>query len=163
MTISIIAALSDNGTIGKDNDLPWHLPADMKHFKETTMGKPVIMGRKTFESLGKKPLRGRKNIVVTRQTDYEAEGAVVAHSLKEAFEAAGDAEEIMVAGGFAIYKSALPQTDRMYLTIIHEQFEGDTKFPDINPANWDEVEREDHEKNDHPYDFSFVTYERKKS
>jgi len=160
MTISIIAALSDNGVIGKENDLPWRLPADMKHFKEVTMGKPVIMGRKTFESIGKKPLHGRKNIILTTRTGYKADGAHVVHSLEAAFEAAGDAEEVMVAGGSSIYKEALPRANRLYLTFIHEHFEGDTKFPDLNPANWTEIDREDHEKNAHPYNFSFVTYER---
>ncbi|MCF7804998.1 MAG: dihydrofolate reductase [Candidatus Marinimicrobia bacterium] len=161
MTVSIIAAMSDNGVIGKGNDLPWHLPADLKFFKKTTMGKPIIMGRKTFESMGKKPLPGRKNIVVTRQQDYEAPGATVVHSLDAALDEAGDADEIMVGGGSSIYEEALPQTDRMYLTLIHEHFEGDTRFPQIDPSKWEEVEREDFEENGHPYAFSFVTYERK--
>lgn len=161
MTISIIAAMSDNGVIGRENELPWHLPKDLKHFKKITMGKPVIMGRKTFESIGKKPLKGRQNIILTSDRKYTAKGVDVAHSLDQALEIAGDAEEVMIAGGAAVYKAALPVTDKMYLTFLHEKFEGDTRFPDIDPTAWKEVEREDYEQNGHPYAFSFVTYRRK--
>ncbi len=161
MIISLIAAVSENGVIGKGDGLPWHLPPDMQHFKQSTMGKPVVMGRKTFETL-EKPLPGRTNIIVTRQANYNQDGCVVVHSLEEAYQAAGDAEEVMIAGGAAIYKAALPVADRMYLTRIHETFEGDVFFPDFNWREWREVEREDYSDSDQPYDYSFVTYERKK-
>ncbi|HKJ69790.1 MAG TPA: dihydrofolate reductase [bacterium] len=161
MIISLIAAVSDNGVIGNKQGLPWHLPPDMRHFKEMTMGKPVVMGRRTFETL-KQPLSGRMNIVVTRREDYTRDGCTVVHSPEDAFRAADDAKEVMVAGGATIYRAALPVADRMYLTLIHATFDGDTFFPDYNPAEWEVTERTDFYDSDQPYDYSFVTYERKK-
>lgn len=159
MRISIIAAVSDNRVIGQGGSLPWRIPADMQHFKRLTMGKPVIMGRKTFQTLDK-PLSGRKNIILTRSEDYTMPGCTVAHSLEEALEAAEGADEVMIAGGEAVYRSALPHADRMYLTLVHASFSGDTYFPEWEPAEWREVEREDHTGTDEPHTYSFLTFER---
>jgi len=159
MRVSIIAAISENHVIGQGKSLPWHLSADMKHFKRLTMGKPVVMGRKTFQTLDK-PLSGRKNIILTRQGEYAVPGCTVVHSLEEALEAAEGAEEVMIAGGAAVYRLALPVTDRMYLTLIHASFPGDTFFPTWNRQEWREIEREDHIDTDEQYNYSFVTYEK---
>jgi len=158
--LSIIAALSRNHVIGKDNQLPWRLPADLKHFKAVTLGKPVIMGRKTFESIGK-PLPGRDNIVVTRDPQYRADGIAVTHSLDDALAQAHAAPEIMLIGGAQLYTQALPRAQRLYLTLIHADFDGDAHFPDYEPSEWRETAREDHapdEKN--PYRYSFLILER---
>ncbi len=128
MKIAIVVAMAANRVIGRDNQLPWHLPADLKHFKQLTLGKPVVMGRKTYASIGR-PLPERTNIVVTRDRDYEAPGCVVVHSLDEALAAAGEAAEVMVIGGAGIYRQVLPRTDTLYLTEVHAEFEGDTLFP----------------------------------
>ena len=160
MKISIVVAMDTKGVIGRDNGLPWHLPADLQHFKRTTMGKPILMGRKTHESIGR-PLPGRTNIVITRDTGYRAEGCVVVNSIDAALEAAGEQEEIMVIGGAEFYRQVLPRTDTIYLTRIHEIFTGDTFFPELNDADWREVERSDHaadEKN--PHDYSFIRLDR---
>jgi len=159
MTISIIAAMAENRIIGKANSLPWHLPADLKHFKRLTTGKPVVMGRKTFESMSG-PLRNRRNIVVTRNQEFTGEGAEVAHSLEEALERAAGEPEVMIAGGAEIYAQAIPVADRMYLTVIHQEFSGDTTFPAYDEQEWIEREREDHRSDGHPYSFSFIRYER---
>lgn len=141
--ISAIAAMSRNLVIGKDNKLLWHIPADFKHFKKVTMGKPIIMGRKTYESIGK-PLPGRANIVITSKPD-EVEGDVVTVStIEDALERAKkiaadtDVDEIFVIGGGQIYEAAMPQVDRIYLTVINQDYEGDTFFPRINPLEWSE-------------------------
>jgi dihydrofolate reductase len=160
MRIALIAALDRNGLIGRDNALPWQLPADLQHFKRTTMGKPILMGRKTWESLGR-PLPGRHNIVLTRDPAYRAEGATVVDSIDAALAAAGDAEEVMVIGGSAFYRAMLPQATRLYLTRIDAEFEGDAWFPEIDARDWQETARESHapdERNPHPY--AFVTLER---
>ena len=160
MKISIVVAMDTNGVIGKDNELPWHLPADLQHFKKTTMGKPILMGRKTWESIGR-PLPGRTNIVITRDSDYRAEGCVVVNSIDAAMAAAGEQEEVMVIGGAEFYRQVLPRTDTLYLTRINASFEGDTVFPALNPAEWQEVERDDRsadEKN--PHDYSFIRLDR---
>lgn len=158
--ISIIAALAENGVIGRDNRLPWHLPDDLKHFRRLTIGHPVIMGRRNYESLGR-PLPDRLNIVVTRDPGYAAPGCRVAHSLAQAFEAAAGAGEIFVIGGGELYAQTLERADRLYLTCVHARVEGDTRFPDFDPGAWREVERVRHEADDrHPYAFSFVTLER---
>ena len=158
--LSIIAALSRNRVIGKDNQLPWRLPADLKHFKTVTLGKPVIMGRKTFDSIGK-PLPGRSNIVVTRDADYARYGMLVAHSLDEAIALAGDVPEVMLIGGAQLYAEALPRAQRMYLTLIDAIFTGDAHFPEYDADEWHETAREDYtpdEVNSHCY--SFVVLER---
>jgi dihydrofolate reductase len=148
-----------NRVIGKEGDLPWHIPEDLKYFKRITMGKPVIMGRKTWETLDE-PLPGRKNVVVTRQGDYQAEGAEVVHNLDDAIQAAAGGQEIMILGGSGIYEAALSRADRMYLTHIHKAFGGDTYFPEFNQNNWEVVEQTESETEDGELTYSFVVYER---
>jgi len=160
MKISIVVAMDANGVIGRDNELPWHLPADLQHFKKTTMGKPILMGRKTWESIGR-PLPGRTNIVITRDSDYQADGCVVVNSIDAAMAAAAEQDEVMVIGGAEFYRQVLPRADTLYLTRIHASFDGDTVFPELNAADWREVERSDQsadEKN--PHDYSFIRLER---
>lgn len=128
--LSIIAAIAKNGVIGNQGKLPWHLPEDLKHFKETTLGHPIVMGRKTFESIGK-PLPGRENIVLTRDQTFQGKGVTVIHSLADAIENHPD-EEIFVIGGAEIYQLALPLADKLYLTLIDQEFPGDTYFPAID-------------------------------
>ena len=140
--LSIIAAVSNQGALGKDNRLLWHLPADLKHFKTLTLKKPIIMGRKTYESIGR-PLPKRINIIITRDENYQAEGCVITHSLKEAIKAAGDAVEIMVIGGAEIYRQAIPLADRIYLTHIDANIDGDAYFPKV-PSEFHESSREEH-------------------
>ena len=161
MIISLIAALSRNGIIGKDNRLPWKLPADMQHFRRLTMGKPVLMGRRTFESIGL-ALPGRSNIVVSRNPGWEAPGCLPVHSLAEGIEQARGHRELMVIGGAAIFAAALPLAERMYLTIIQEDFSGDTRFVEFDAQDWNELERQDYSPDDaNPYSYSFVTLQRK--
>jgi dihydrofolate reductase len=167
MTISAIAAVADNGTIGMNGDLPWHLPNDLKYFQRITMGHPVITGRKNYESIPQKyrPLRGRVNIVVTRNPEYEAQGAKVCGSIDEAIAMASelDKEEIFVIGGGELYRAALQEgrIDRLYLTLVHADIAGDTSFPMIDPADWVEVERTFHGADEqHAFSFSFVVLER---
>lgn len=158
--LSIIAALAENRVIGRENRLPWRLPADLAHFKRLTLGKPIVMGRRTWESLpGLLP--HRTHIVVTRDRGYIAQGAEVAHSLDDALALVGGAEEVMIIGGADLYRQTLPFADRLYLTLIHEAFEGDAYFPPVDPERWCEVSRETRppdEKN--PIALTFVTYER---
>jgi dihydrofolate reductase len=154
--ISIVVAIADHNVIGKDNQLIWHLPADLRHFKQKTMGHPMIMGRKTFESIGK-PLPGRTTIIVTRQEDYTAEGCIVTHSVQEAIEKAKELDgQVSIVGGAEIYKQALPLVDVIYLTRVHHTFDGDTFFPELNEAEWEQISAETHEpdeKNKYPYTF----------
>lgn len=162
MKISIIAAVSDNGVIGNDGKLPWNLPADMKHFKEITTGHHIIMGRKTYESIGR-PLPNRTNIVLTKNSKIRPKGCSVVNSLDKALNIAKKAgeKEVMVIGGSEIYKLALPLADKLYLTLVHENFKGDTKFPDYNKREWTEQRLEHHNKDiENPYDYSFVSYTR---
>jgi dihydrofolate reductase len=159
--ISFVVAMDENRAIGKDNTLPWHLPADLQYFKKVTMGKPIVMGRKTYESIGK-PLPGRENIVVTRHLEYKAEGTTIVHSIDEVLKK--EAEEICVIGGTEIFKMFLPVADRLYITEIHDTFDADTFFPKLNEEVWTEVSREAgtvDEKNKYPHDF--VVYEKNKS
>ena len=142
--IVLIYARAANGAIGNDGDLPWRLPADLKRFKALTIGKPMIMGRKTFDSFGGRPLPQRTNIVVTRDPHYRAEGAVVVYSIDEAIKIAGDAEELMVIGGASFYLQMLPKAERIYLTEVQGEFEGDAWFPEFDLGGWCEIEREDH-------------------
>jgi dihydrofolate reductase len=161
MIISFVVAMGKNKVIGKNNSLPWNMPADMKHFKDLTMGKPIIMGRKTFESIGK-ALPNRTNIIITRDPEYKAEDCVVVHSVDQAIGAAGNAEEVMVIGGSQIYKEFLPKVNRMYLTIVEADFEGDVSFPEYDIKEWKEVAYEEHEKDaENAYDYVFITLERK--
>lgn len=158
--ISLIWAQDENGLIGNDNRLPWQLPADMAWFKKQTMGKPVLMGRKTFESIGK-PLPGRMNLILSRQSDLHIEGCTVVRSLGEAKAAAEEADEIMVIGGAEIYAMMLPYASRMYQTAIHAEFSGNTFFPGFDENDWQETGREDHEPDEkNPYAYSFITLER---
>ena len=142
--LSLIAAVARNRVIGKDNRLLWHLPEDMKHFREVTRGKPVIMGRKTWESLPEKfrPLPGRHNIVITRNPNYNAPGATLADSLESAIRLAGIEDELFVIGGETLYRQALPLAHRLYLTEIDRDYEGDAFFPEVPLGNWVEVSRE---------------------
>ena len=157
MTTSLIVAVSQNGVIGKNNQLPWHLPADLKHFKQLTMGHPILMGRKTFESIGK-PLPGRTNIVITHQDHFACCGAVTAPSLEKALELGANEPEVFIIGGAAIFKQAMPLADKLYLTLIHKDFEGDAYFT-WNKSDWTEVSREDHTGSDSP-PFSFITLQK---
>jgi dihydrofolate reductase len=163
MKISIIAAMAANRVIGHENRLPWHLPADLGHFKQITMGKPIVMGRKTWESLAR-ALPGRSNIVITRDKNYVAEGGKVVHSMEEAMQAAGECEEVMVIGGAEFYLQTLPLADTLYLTLVEGEFEGDAFFPEIDEDEWREVAREAHEADDkNPHAYSFVRLERVRS
>ena len=137
MKISMIAAMTVNRVIGKDNKMPWHLPEDLKHFKASTMGKPIVMGRKTFESIGR-PLPGRHNIVITRQSDFSAEGVTMVSSFEDAKVAAGDVDEIAVIGGGQLYNQLLPIADKLYLTLINIDVVGDTYFPHWDDGSWTE-------------------------
>ena len=159
--LSIIAALSNNKVIGNDNQLPWHLPADLKHFKSITMGKPIIMGRKTYESIGK-PLPGRDNIIISRDPDYQANGCQVFDSITTAINSQSQADEVMIIGGASIYEQALPLVQRMYLTLIHQNIEGDAFFPEWDQQEWSETERTDHKADDNTtFDYSFITMNKK--
>jgi len=156
MKISLVVAVSENHAIGKNNQLLWHLPADLKHFKQITSGHTIIMGRKTYDSIGK-PLPNRRNIVITRQSGLQIEGVEVVGSLEEATALCPTENEVFVIGGAEIYKSALPLAQKIYLTTVHQSFEADAFFPEIDPKVWIETERESHapdEKNAFGYTFS---------
>lgn len=162
MIRSIIAAVAQNNVIGKDNDLVWHMPADLKYFKQTTAGHYIIMGRKTFESFGK-PLKHRTHIIVTRNKEYTYPGCYIVHNLDDAFKIAAEnnQQEVFILGGAEIYRQSIGRSDRLYITEIKETFDGDTFFPEINKNEWREVDRsefEPDEKNKYPY--AFVRYER---
>ena len=144
--ISYVVAVSRNGVIGREGGLPWHISSDLKRFKQITMAKPIVMGRKTWDSLPKKPLPGRRNIVITRQGGFAAEGAEVAASPEEALALCGDAPEVAVIGGGEVYRLFWPHVDRLYLTEVDLDVEGDTHFPAPDPAEWREVAREIHPK-----------------
>ncbi len=161
MKISLVVAMDKKGVIGLKGDLPWHLSADLKHFKTITMSKPLIMGRRTHESIGR-PLPGRQNIVLTRAKAFKADGCTVVHSLEDALHAAGDVDEVMIMGGYGIYDQSLARADRLYLTEVHADVKGDVYFPEFDKGGWLEIEREDHfadETND--FDYSFIVLERK--
>jgi len=167
MKKSIIVAMAENRVIGVNNKLPWYLPNDLKYFKQITMGKPILMGRKTYESIGK-PLPGRSNIVITRNASWSAEGVKVVHSLEQAFELAESIveidgqDEILVIGGDQIYRASLPLVDRMYLTLVHSNVNGDAWFPEVNWDEWREVGREDfHADGSNPYDYSFAVFDKR--
>ncbi len=162
MIISQIVAVAANGVIGKDNDLIWRLPADLKFFKNTTMGHHMLMGRKNYESIGK-PLPGRTTIIVTRDPEYQQEGCIVKQSIDDAIQYASDnnEEELMIIGGGQIYEQTLALTNRIYLTEVHQQFDGDTFYPSLNVDEWKETGRVFHAKDEkNAFDFSFVTLER---
>ena len=161
MHITLIAALSKNGVIGVNNDLPWYIPEDLKRFKQLTLGKPIIMGRKTLESIGK-PLKNRENIVVTRNRDYQFEGVHVLHSYKKALELAKSFEpdDIIIGGGAEIYRQSLEGATRMHLTYVDIELEGDTYFPKYDKDLWEETERSSHYSDKAGLHFDYVTLER---
>ena len=158
--ISLIAAMAENRVIGKDNGLPWRLPADLAHFKRLTLDKPIVMGRRTWESL---PgiLPRRTHIVVTRNRAYRAAGCRVVGSTREALDALVDAKEVFVVGGGSLYREMLPLVGRMYLTLVSARIEGDAFFPEWEPASWRETARESRPRDDrNPYDLTFITLDR---
>jgi dihydrofolate reductase len=158
--IAIIVAVAENGVIGSDNRLPWHLPDDLKRFKALSMGKPVVMGRRTFESIGK-PLPGRTNIVVSRQPGLAIAGAIVVSSLDAALAIAGDVREVVIIGGAGIFRQALSRTDTIHLTRVHARVAGDVVFPELDPGQWRETAVEHHAADErHQYAFTFVTLQR---
>ena len=162
----MIAAVAENGVIGKDNDLAWSLPDDMKYFMNTTKGHYIVLGRKNYDSLPPKfrPLPDRTNVVITRQSDLQLEGAHIVNTLEEAFEFCkkNNQEKIFVIGGGQIYKLALPYADTLYITEVHHSFDGDTYFPEFDKNEWMEVSREPHGMDErHLYPFDFVVYKRK--
>lgn len=166
MNIALIAAMATNRVIGRNNNLPWHLPNDLKYFKQATMGKPIMMGRKTFESIGR-PLPGRTNIVITRDQSYSAEGIRIVHSIDEALALAESialldgAKELMVIGGEQLYQAILPRAQRLYLTHVYAEVKGDAWFPVVDFDQWQELGREDFSADGpNPYDYSFVVYNR---
>jgi len=150
MTVTLIAAVGRNGVIGRDNDLPWRIREDLQHFKQLTLGHTLVMGRKTYDSIGR-PLPGRRTVVVTRQPDWTADGVEVVHTLEEALKYDGD---LYVAGGGQIYRQSLPYADRLELTEVDQSPTGDVTFPEINSGDWTETLRDPHEG------FSFVSYRR---
>jgi len=155
MKLSIIVAASQNNVIGKDNQLIWRLSADLKRFKALTTGHHIIMGRKTFDSIGK-PLPNRTSIIITRQADYKAEGCIVVNSLDEALAKVPADQEAFIIGGGTIYKEVMDKADKLYLTLVHSKFDGDTFFPKVDDKIWKSIHREDHlpsEKNEYAYSF----------
>lgn len=162
MLISLVVAAATNNTIGKDGQMPWHLPNDMKHFKNVTWGMPIVMGRKTFESLGK-ALPGRKNIVISRQSGWSAPGTVVVKSIEDALFVAKetDAKEVMIIGGGEIYKALFERAKRIYLTRVDASPEGDTFFPSLDPQQWFLVSQKNHEADEkNAFNYSFQVWER---
>ncbi len=164
--LAVIVAAAQNGVIGRNNALPWHLPEDLRYFKRVTMGKPIVMGRKTFESIGR-PLPGRTNIVISRRPDYAPAGVRVVPGLDEALALASEvavidgSSELMVIGGAQIYAAAIPRADRLYFTEVHADVEGDATLPDIAWQDWHEVSRQRFSAEEpNPYDYSFVIFER---
>jgi dihydrofolate reductase len=158
--ITLVVAVADSGVIGRDNTLPWHLPEDLKRFKRITMGKPIVMGRKTFESIGK-PLPGRENIVVTRDANYLRAGVTIVHDAEAAVRAAGAAPEVMVIGGAELFRQFLPRARRIHLTRVHGDIAGDVMWPALDDT-WDVVEREKHAADErHPYAMTFELWEKR--
>ncbi|MGC6481405.1 MAG: type 3 dihydrofolate reductase [Porticoccaceae bacterium] len=164
MKIALVVAVSQNNVIGRDNQLPWHLPEDLQYFKSVTMGKPILMGRKTFDSIGR-PLPGRKNIVITRDLEWDAEGVEVVHGVDDALAAGADAcavansDEIMIIGGAQIYRDCLPIADRLYLTRVEAEIEGDAFFPDIDIKQWQKIAEKTPKEID-KYSYCFQVLER---
>jgi dihydrofolate reductase len=157
--LTLVVAVADNGIIGRDNGLPWHLPEDLKRFKRLTLGKPIVMGRRTFESIGK-PLPGRHNIVVTRDPNYRREGVTVVHDADAALEAAGDAAEIMIIGGAELFRLFLPRAGRVHLTRVHGNVAGDVHWPALDETRWQVVQRENLAADErHAYAMTFEVWE----
>lgn len=163
LNISLIAAMDRNLVIGADNEMPWHLPDDLKFFKANTLNKPVIMGRKTFESIGSKALPKRRNLVISRRENYVAPGAEVFGSLEAAVKSCSDADEIIIMGGGELYRQMLPYANKLYVTLVDADVAGDTHFPQWSESEWDEVSREKHPQDErHAFAFEFVILERTK-
>ncbi|MEA3405809.1 MAG: type 3 dihydrofolate reductase [Pseudomonadota bacterium] len=161
MRIAMIAAMAKNNVIGRDNDMPWHLPDDLKFFKSKTVGKPVIMGRKTFESIGSRPLPNRPNIVISRNPNLVLEGVQVFTSVEAALDTLRDYEEVIIMGGGQLYAQMLPRADRLYVTMIDAEIEGDTFFPNWQELAWKTLEKTRHETDErHAYAFDFITLDR---
>ncbi len=161
--VALVAAVAENGVIGRGGAMPWHLPADLAHFKRITMGKPIVMGRRTFEAIGQ-ALPGRRNIVVSRNADFKAPGIEHAASLEATLALTGDAEEVMIIGGAELYRAALPLAHRIHLTRIQAKIEGDTFFPDFDVTEWREVAREERDADErNAYALTFLILERKKA
>jgi len=161
MKISMITAMDDNQLIGKNNALPWKIPADLQFFKKVTMAKPIIMGRKTFESIGR-PLPGRQNIIITRDKTYHADGCDICHSIEQAIKIAGDVDEVMVIGGANIYQQFLDKANRLYLTRVQGEFEGDAWFPTLDFEQWVLTEQEKHQADDkNEANYSFIIMDRR--
>jgi dihydrofolate reductase len=161
MRRSALVAMAKNRVIGRDNTLPWRLSADLQRFKRLTMGHTLVMGRKTYESIGR-PLPGRRMVVITRQPDFRPEGVQVVHSLEEALAAApADEQELFIGGGAEIYRQAMPLTDRIYLTVIEREVEGDAYFPELDLGGWMLVEEEAHLGAEEPLPYRFLTYDRR--
>ena len=162
MTLTSIVAIADNGVIGNNNDLVWHLPADLKHFKRLTKNHHIIMGRKTWESIGAKPLPKRTHIVISRNTNYIANGALVVASVEDAIKAIKDDDQPFIVGGAQIYKAAMPFINRLEITHVHAHLEGDTHFPEWEKENWNLVSENLYRKDEnHVFDFTFTRYDKK--
>jgi dihydrofolate reductase len=160
-TITLVVAVADSGVIGRNNTLPWHLPEDLKRFKRLTMGKPIVMGRKTFESIGK-PLPGRHNIVLTREANYRRDGITVAHDVDAALAAAGAADEIMIIGGSDLFRLFLPRARRIHLTRVHGNVDGDVMWPSLDERDWSVSERETYAADErHAYAMTFEVWEKR--
>lgn len=162
-TITIIAAIANNNALGKDNDLIWYLPADLKRFKKVTTGHHILMGRNTYESIGK-PLPNRTTVIITRNSNYKAEGCIVVNSIEKAIEVAKEDEHVFVIGGAQIYKQAMEAdlVDQLDITLVHQNFEADVFFPEIKTAIWKEASREDFEADEkNTYNYSFISYKKR--
>jgi dihydrofolate reductase len=160
--LTAVVAATENQVIGRDNGMPWHLPADLQHFKAVTLGKPVLMGRRTFAAIGR-PLPGRRNLVLTRDLEFSAAGVETFSTLEQALAAAGDVDELMIIGGQTVYELALPHVQRVHLTRLHMQVEGDAHFPDLPPEQWREVSRSARRPADerNACDMTFLVLERR--
>ena len=162
MNVSIVVAMSSNAVIGSNGGLPWHLSADLKRFKSITMGKPIVMGRKTHDSIGK-PLPGRENVILTRDDNYQADGCTIINELNDIYKRCSEVDEVMIIGGSQLYAQVLPLAKKLFITEVHAEVDGDTCFPDFDRQQWREIERQDfkaNEKND--FDYSFVVLKRVK-
>jgi dihydrofolate reductase len=160
--LTFIVAVADSGAIGRDNRLPWHLPDDLRHFKRQTLGKPVLMGRKTCDSLGK-PLPGRLNIVLTRDPNYHRDGVTVVHDIEAALAAAGEAAEVMVIGGAELFRALQPRAERVHLTRVHGNIAGDVFWPPLDPREWQRTASEAHPADErHAYAMSFEVWDKRK-
>lgn len=161
MILSLIVAMDEQGIIGRDNELPWRLSSDLRHVRATTMGKPIIMGRRTHESIGR-PLPGRENIIITRNNDYESEGCTVLTTIDDALVHCRNHEEVIIMGGAELYQQTLSRVSRIYLTEVHARVKGDAYFPKYNGEEWREITREDFRADDNnEFDYSFVVLERR--